>query len=114
MKIAANSESSSHGLEVSASKPFADELPNQRHARLAAHEDDLVQVTGLKFCIGQSAETMFLRAHHEVARQIFELQSCEDRFEAEGGREKRQCNFRLGCRGKLNFGLFCRFAETSD
>src|SRR5688572_14911578 len=68
VKIASNSEGSCDRLKFRASEPLADQLAHQWHTRLSAHQNDLVQVTGLKFCIRESPEAMFLRAHYEVAR----------------------------------------------
>ena len=70
-------------LELRAAKPFRNELAHERHARLAADEDNLIEVFGLQFRVGERAQTMRARAHDDVAREILQFVARELVAEAE-------------------------------
>ena len=77
-------------FKFSAAKQVGDEAAHERHPGLAADENDLVQVFGLEFGIGEGAQAMGARAGDNVAGQGFQFRTRHE-FVIEGktGRKEK-------------------------
>jgi len=87
---------------------------HQRHARLAADQDHLVQVFGFELSVRHRAQAILSRAGNNVAREILQLRASESVTEAEVRSEKRQRDGGLRFRGQGNLGLFRRLADARE
>ncbi len=112
MKICADAQAAARLLKFRAAEQFADKFSHQRHPRLAADQNDLIQIFGFQFRVRQRAQTMRARAGNDVARQIFQF--CARQFATEGKirREKWQRDFHFRFRGQFDFRLLSRFADS--
>ena len=73
VKIAAEPDAAARFLKFRAAEQFAHKFADQRHPRLAADENHLVQILRLDLRIRQRAQAMRPRAGDDVARQIFQF-----------------------------------------
>ena len=71
--IGAQTEVAARFLEFRAAKKFRHNSAHQRHAGLAADEDDLIEVFGLQFRVGQRAQAMRAGAGKDVAGQVLQF-----------------------------------------
>ena len=100
---------------------LAEVLPHpglqQWHARLTAHEDDLLEVAGAEPGVGEDRVGDLHRPRDEVSRQLLQLAAGQRALEMErrapGGRrvEERKRDLRLLGEGQLQLGLLRRIAQ---
>ena len=109
VKIRAEPEAAARFLKFRAAEQFADKFPHQRHPRLAADQNDLVQILRLQLRVGQRAQAMRPRAGNDVAREIFQFGARELVAEAEkSGVRNGSAISTSGFRGQFDFGLLRR------
>jgi hypothetical protein len=83
-------------LELRAAKPLGNELAHKWHARLAADKNNLVEVFGFHFRVGERAQTVRAGAHHDLAGESLQLVARKPVVETKGIGEERQADFDLG------------------
>ena len=81
-------------------KDRAHEVADQRHARLATHEDDLVEIGGRELRVVQRAQAVGARPFHDGPRDALQLRAGECADEALRAGEKRQFDPRLVLKGQ--------------
>ena len=93
-------------------KPLCHAAANERHARLTADEDHLVEQRGLQLCIGQRTNAVLAGFKNEIARQRLQPFARETRLKTEVRREKRQRDVHGVLRRELNLRRLGRLAQT--
>ena len=111
VKVAADAQTATRLFKVRAAEQFAHKLAHQRHPRLAADKDDLIQILRLQFRVRQRAQAMRPGAGDDVARQIFQLGARELVAERKFRSEKRQRDFHFRFRRKFYLCQLRRLAN---
>ncbi len=95
MVIRTEPDAAAQFLEVRAAKDLRDHPAHERHPRLAAHKNHLVQVRRGELGITQRAQAMLPRPGNQVLGERFEFRAGELPAEAELRRQKWQRDFHL-------------------
>src|SRR5258706_10583412 len=85
MVIRAQAQAAARFFEFRAAKKFRHELADQRHAGLAADENDLVEVLCFQLRVGERAQAMWTRSGDNIASETLEFRAREFMGEAELG-----------------------------
>src|SRR2546427_5116854 len=88
MVVAPQTDAAALGLKIGTTKQLANKLAHQGHAGLSAYQDDLIEILGLQFGVGQRPQAMRARARDDIARQALKFCASEFIGEAEGGCQK--------------------------
>src|SRR5438874_11929881 len=114
MIIGAEPDRAAGFLEIGTPEKLADITAHQRHAGLAADENDLVEIFWFELCIGQGADAMRTRALDDAAGKVFQFGSSQCVAEAEVRSQERDRNLDLGFSREPNFCLFGHLANPSN
>ncbi len=114
--VAPRATASSGFCEVlgSLAENLGDEAADERHARLAADEDDFVEVLGLEAGIGQRAAAVGAGALDDRLGEALEFGAGKREGEATGAVEKGEGRFRPGLGGKAVLGGDGGFAKAGS
>ena len=114
VEAVAEAEAAAFLLELRASEPLTDEAAHERHARLPADEDDLVELFCFELRVAERAEAMLASALDDVAGEAFQLLARELVAEAEIRREEREDNLSLGLGREANLRGLGSFAKAGE